>query len=326
MRQAGRYLPEYREVRARADGFLSLCYTPEMATEVTLQPIRRYGFDAAIVFSDILVVPHALGQAVDYVEGEGPKLPPIRQASDLDELDSSRLPTVLAPVYDTISAVRSRLPDEVALIGFAGAPWTIACYMVEGGSSKDFAAVKRWAFADPSSFGRLIDMLVRSTADHLIAQVRAGAEAVQIFDSWAGVLPDWAFRRWVIDPIRRVVDLVRSAEPAVPIIGFPRGAGLMYDAFVADAGVDAVSVDSMVPLPWAADVVQRRLPLQGSLDSALVIAGGEEMRRQTAAVMRAFSSGPHIFNLGHGVSQFTPPEHVAELVSLVRDGAAAGLG
>ena len=326
MRQAGRYLPEYREVRAQADGFLGLCYTPELATEVTLQPIRRYGFDAAIVFSDILVVPHALGQAVDYVEGEGPKLPPIRQASDLDGLESARLPATLAPVYDTISAVRRGLPDDVALIGFAGAPWTIACYMVEGGTSKDFMAVKSWAFGDPSGFGRLIDMLVHSTAEHLIRQARAGAEALQIFDSWAGVLPDWAFRKWVIEPIRRVVDLVRRAEPTVPIIGFPRGAGVMYEAFVAKSGVDAVSVDSMVPPSWAADILQRKVPVQGNLDPALIVAGGDEMRRQTMAVMRGFSTGPHIFNLGHGVNQFTPPDHVAELVSLVRGGAAVQRG
>lgn len=326
MRQAGRYLPEYREVRAQADGFLGLCYTPELATEVTLQPIRRYGFDAAIVFSDILVVPHALGQAVDYVEGEGPKLPPIRQASDLDGLESGRLPATLAPVYDTISAVRRGLPDDVALIGFAGAPWTIACYMVEGGTSKDFMAVKSWAFGDPSGFGRLIDMLVRSTAEHLIRQARAGAEALQIFDSWAGVLPDWAFRKWVIEPIRRVVDLVRRAEPALPIIGFPRGAGVMYEAFVAESGVDAVSVDSMVPPSWAADTLQPKVPVQGNLDPALIVAGGDEMRRRTMAVMRGFSTGPHIFNLGHGVNQFTPPDHVAELVSLVRGGAAVQRG
>ena len=326
MRQAGRYLPEYREVRAQADGFLGLCYTPELATEVTLQPIRRYGFDAAIVFSDILVVPHALGQAVDYVEGEGPKLPPIRQASDLDRLESARLPATLAPVYDTISAVRRGLPDDVALIGFVGAPWTIACYMVEGGASKDFMAVKSWAFGDPSGFGRLIDMLVSSTAEHLIRQARAGAEALQIFDSWAGVLPDWAFRKWVIEPIRRVVDLVRRAEPTVPIIGFPRGAGVMYEAFVAESGVDAVSVDSMVPPSWAADTLQRKMPVQGNLDPALIVAGGDEMRRRTMAVMRGFSTGPHIFNLGHGVNQFTPPDHVADLVSLVRGGAAVQRG
>ena len=234
MRQAGRFLPEYRAIRKNVPSFLDLCYTPELAIEVTLQPIRRFGFDAAILFSDILVVPHGLGQNVWFVEGEGPKLTPIRRISDIDALQPEALHETVSPVYETVRGLRQKLPSETTLIGFAGAPWTVATYMIEGGSSKDFFQVKKWAYADPVGFGRLIDVLVEATAAYLIEQVNAGAEVVQLFDSWAGVLPEDMFRRWVIEPTIDLVAKIRVVHPDIPIIGFPKGAGLNYRAYAAE--------------------------------------------------------------------------------------------
>jgi uroporphyrinogen decarboxylase len=325
MRQAGRYLPEYRAVRAKARDFLDLCYSPELAVEVTLQPIRRYGFDAAILFSDILVVPHALGQAVRFVESEGPTLDPVRDGRAAARLSTDRLLARRSPleaVYEAVAAIRRALPPETALIGFAGAPWTVACYMVEGGTSRDFHAVKRWALGDPEGFAPLINMVAEATVEHLSRQIAAGAEAVQLFDSHAGALPDGAYERWVIGPSARIVRALRARHPGIPIIGFPRGSGTRYAAFVADVGVSAVSVDSVVPARWAARHLQPHAAVQGNLDPVYLLAGGDAMRRAAAEVLEAMGKGPLIFNLGHGVIKETPPEHVAELVSCVRGGRA----
>lgn len=318
MRQAGRYLPEYRKVRAEAGSFLDLCYNPKLAVEVTLQPIRRFGFDAAILFSDILVVPHGLGQDVWFVENEGPKLAPIRDVAGLKALRLSGMSARLAPVYQAVSDLAAALPREVTLIGFSGAPWTVATYMVEGGSSRDFARIKGWGFADPAGFGSLMDLLTEAIAQHLCAQIEAGAQVVQLFDSWAGVLPDTAFRRWIIEPTRKVVALVRKRYPDIPIIGFPRGAGLYYPEYAAETGVTAVSLDTTVPTGWAADSLQGMLPVQGNLDPMLLLQGGQAMVDGVAHVLKDLGSGPFVFNLGHGIIKETPPEHVEHLVRLVR--------
>jgi len=318
MRQAGRYLPEYREVRSRVSGFLELCYTPELAVEVTLQPIRRYGFDAAILFSDILVVPDALGQPVRFVEGEGPRLEPVRSAEEVARLEPDRLHEHLAPVYETVRRLRRELPPEVALIGFAGAPWTVATYMVEGGSSRDFARVRGWGVAEPVGFGALIRLVTEATIEYLVKQVEAGAEALQLFDSWAGVLSEDEFGRWAIEPMRQIVDAVKARCPGVPIIGFPRGAGVMYARYVEEAGIDAVSLDSSVPLRWAAETLQPRVTVQGNLDPLLLLSGGEPMKRGARRILEELGGGPMVFNLGHGVIKETPPEHVAELLEIVR--------
>ncbi len=317
MRQAGRYLPEYRKVRARAGSFLDLCYTPKLAAEVTLQPLRRYGMDAAILFSDILVVPHALGQELAYVEGEGPKLAPIRTSADLKRLTTGRLHEVLGPVYETVRLVRAELPEEAALIGFAGAPWTVATYMVEGGGSKDFGHVKRFAYGDPGGFGELIRLLVEATTDYLSRQIEAGAEAIQLFDTWAGALPEDAFRRWVMEPTRAIVEAVRKKHPGIPVIGFPRGAGSLYEAYAETAGVDALGLDTAVTLDEA-QRLQKRVTVQGNLDPALLLVGGEALERAVHDRLAALGAGPYVFNLGHGVMQATPPEHVGALAEMIR--------
>jgi uroporphyrinogen decarboxylase len=318
MRQAGRYLPEYRALRRKATNFLDLCLAPELAAEATLQPIRRYGLDAAILFSDILVVAHGLGQAVAFREGEGPALEPIRNAGAVAGLSLDGFIARVSPVFETVARVTSLLPPETALIGFAGAPWTVATYMVEGRSSRDFAVVKGWAFTDPDGFGRLIDRVVEATVLYLRGQVDAGAEALQLFDSWAGVLPETAFRRWVIEPTRRIVAALKEKYPRLPVIGFPRGAGLMYRAYFAETGVTAVGLDSGVPPSVARKTLQSLGPVQGNLDPVLLASGGAAMTEAVADIREAFSSGPFVFNLGHGILPETPIEHVAKLVALVR--------
>lgn len=318
MRQAGRYLPEYRELRAKAGGFLDMCYNPDFAVEVTLQPLRRYGMDAAILFSDILVTPHAMGQPLTFTEGEGPKLEPVRCVDDLKRLSLDKLHDRLAPVYETVNRLSTAIPNTTALIGFAGSPWTIACYMVEGGGSKEFIHVKRWAYGDPTGFQKLIDLIVEATISYLLKQAEAGAEALQLFDSWAGVLPAGEFRRWVIAPTRRIVDAVKAVHPDLPIIGFPRGAGFCYEAYVQESGVDAVGLDTTVPAAWAAEHLQPLKPVQGNLDPIHLVAGGGAMRAAAGEIMRAFAGRPYIFNLGHGVVPSTPPEHVAQLAALIR--------
>jgi uroporphyrinogen decarboxylase len=322
MRQAGRYLPEYRELRQRVPGFLDLCFSPELAAEATLQPMRRYGFDGAILFSDILVVAHGLGQSVSFREGEGPVLEPVRSPAEVRRLSLAGFHDRVAPVYATVERVAGLLSAETALIGFAGAPWTVASYMVEGGTSRDFAAVKGWAFADPAGFGELIDRLVEATIEYLLGQVAAGAEAVQLFDSWAGVLPEAAFRRWVIEPTKRIVSALAARYPELPVIGFPRGAGLMYRAYLAETGVTALGLDPTVPPAIARKTLQPLRAVQGNLDPLLLVAGGAAMEAAVAEILAALRHGPFVFNLGHGIVPQTPPEHVARLVELVRRGDA----
>ncbi|MEM7441996.1 MAG: uroporphyrinogen decarboxylase [Pseudomonadota bacterium] len=324
MRQAGRYLPEYRAVRKRAGDFLGLCYTPDLATEVTLQPIRRFGFDAAILFSDILVVPDGLGQRVGFRTGEGPVLEALRNEAAIDALSFGRLVGHLAPVYRAARQIRAELPTDTALIGFAGSPWTVATYMVEGGSSKDFAKVKTFAFSEPVVFAKLIDLLERSTVAHLEAQIAAGVQAVQLFDSWAGVLPPNALRHWVIDPTARIVERLRSRYSDVPIIGFPRQAGLHYQAYVDQTGVDAVGLDTTVPSEWAVEELGGKVALQGNLDPALLMAGGQALLDAATETWLGFRDSQHIFNLGHGVLQHTPPDNVAKLVDHLRSLDAKG--
>jgi uroporphyrinogen decarboxylase len=316
MRQAGRYLPEYRALRAKSGGFLEFCYNPAAAAEATLQPIKRFGFDAAILFSDILVVADGLGAKVEFREGEGPVLEPIT-APGLNALKLERMRPHLAPVYETVQRVRGALEPERALIGFAGAPWTVACYMAEGRGSRDFAAPKAWMWRDPESFGALIDLLVAATAEHLSAQIEAGADCVQLFDSWAGILPDEEFRRWSIEPTARIANAVKKRHPGARIIGFPRGAGTMLDDYARDAGVDAVGLDYTVPL-LAGRALQARLPVQGNLDPILLLAGGPAMESRIREIRKMLSRKAHIFNLGHGIVPATPPEHVAALVAAVR--------
>lgn len=320
MRQAGRYLPEYRDVRGRVGGFLELCYTPELAVEVTLQPIRRYGLDAAILFSDILVVPDALGQPVRFAEGEGPRLDAIRDGAGLARLHNDRLHDHLAPVYETVRRLARELPEEVTLIGFAGAPWTVATYMVEGGSSRDFAATRRWSLVDPEGFGELIEIVTTATAEYLCRQVEAGAEVLQLFDSWAGVLPDDAFERWIVAPNARIVSIVKQRHPDIPVIGFPRGAGVLYERYVEATAVDAVSLDTTVPLKWAAERLQPKATVQGNLDPQVLLAGGAALETRAREIVAALGGGPFIFNLGHGIIKETPPEHVAQLLRVIRGG------
>lgn len=318
MRQAGRYLPEYREIRQCVGGILELSYTPEIATQVTLQPIDRFGLDAAILFSDILVVPHGLGQDVAFKEGEGPVLKPVRSTADLAALSTARAVEYLAPVYETVRQIRAALAPSVTLIGFAGAPWTVATYMVEGGSSRDFSIVKRWAFGEPEGFSQLIEKLTDATIAHLTAQIEAGADVVQLFDTWAGALPPPALARWVIAPARRIVTALRQRFPTTPIIGFPRGIGVSYATFIEQTGVDAVSLDSGTPLAWAAETLQPRVAVQGNLDPILLLTGGEPMKAAAHEILSTLGQGRFIFNLGHGIVPATPPEHVAELVDLVQ--------
>ncbi len=319
MRQAGRYLPEYRSLREKAPNFLTFCYTPDLAVEATLQPLRRFRMDAAILFSDILVIPDALGQAVSFREGEGPVLEPIREPRELARLNGGRVLDHLEPVCATVRGVSRALPDGVALIGFAGAPWTVATYMVEGRSGADFALVKRWSEDDPEGFGRLIDLLVEATGDYLLAQIEAGAEAIQMFDSWAGVLSPQGFERWVIEPTSRLVSRIKQRFPQTPVIGFPRGAGKLYERYVLNTGVDAVGLDSDVPVDFAAKVLQAHVAVQGNLNPALLTKGEREMEDAATRILSCLSKGPFVFNLGHGITPATPPEHVARLSELVRN-------
>jgi uroporphyrinogen decarboxylase len=316
MRQAGRYLPEYREIRAKVPDFLALCYTPELAARVTLQPIERFGMDAAILFSDILVVPHGLGAGVHFVEGEGPRLDPVRGARDLSRLKPEAVAAIVAPVMETVRLVRQQLNPDVALIGFAGAPWTVATYMVEGGSSRDFAATKAWAYGNPESFARLIDMLVEATISYLDRQIVAGADAVQLFDTWAGALSPGQFERWVIDPARRIVDEIGVRHPGVSVIGFPRGAGSLYRRYAEKTGVNGVGIDTAVDPFWAAQTLQPIGAVQGNLDPMALVAA---MRAEAERILTALGRGPFVFNLGHGIVPQTPPAHVAELSALIKN-------
>jgi uroporphyrinogen decarboxylase len=313
MRQAGRYLPEYRDIRRRAGDFVELCLTPALATELTLQPVRRFGMDAAILFSDILLLPWALGQPLAYREGEGPVLDPIADTAGLSALNVRGALTRLEPVLDAARQVSAALDRRTGLIGFAGAPWTVATYMVEGGSSRDFRRVKSWAYRDPQGFGALIALLTGTTIDWLAAEIAAGAEAVQLFDTWAGVLPPPAFRRWVVEPTRQIVAGVKARHPGCPVIGFPRGAGLLYEEYVAATAVDAVGLDTAVPPMEARLRLGSRAALQGNLDPVVLLTGGKALDAAVGELRRSFDGAPWIFNLGHGVLPDTPPEHVAAL-------------
>jgi uroporphyrinogen decarboxylase len=318
MRQAGRYLPEYRALRKQAKNFLDFCFRPDLAIEATLQPIRRYGLDAAILFSDILTIPWGLGQKVEFLEGEGPRLAPIRVAADVDRLETASVVQRLSPVYETVSGVAAVLPHQTALIGFAGAPWTVAAYMIEGSGSKDFLIAKEWALSHPDLFERLMSLLVAATVDHLSAQIDAGAEAVQIFDSWSGALAESEFRRWVVAPSRAIAKALKARHPDTPLIGFPRGAGGMLGVYGRETGVTAIGLDTNVPLDWAFTQLPPGLPVQGNLDPAVLVIGGAVMADRVRAILASAEGRPLIFNLGHGVPMTTPPEHVAELVALVR--------
>ncbi len=320
MRQAGRYLPEYRAVRARGGSFLDLCYSPELAAEVTLQPIERFGFDASILFADILLIPHALGQGVRFEEDLGPLLSPcIEKRADLDLLQYEGASKRLDPIYETVRILRRRLPQEVCLIGFAGAPWTVASYMVAGKGSRDQAAARSWAYRDPEGFSLLIDILIKLTAEYLIGQVKAGAEALQLFDTWAGSLPELEFRRWCIAPTREIVRRVKLACPDIPIIGFPKGVGPLYRDFVLETGVSGISVDSALPLEFAHEYLQLEITVQGNLDPLLLVTGGKPMLQEAERILSIMGNRRFIFNLGHGIVPETPPEHVAQLVQFVKN-------
>jgi uroporphyrinogen decarboxylase len=324
MRQAGRYLPEYRAMREKAGGFLDLCFDPKRATEITLQPIRRFGFDAAILFSDILVVPHALGQRVSFEEGEGPRLDALKDPAALDDLSREVDHLRLEPVYETIARVKQELPPAVALLGFCGAPWTLATYMIAGCGTVDQLPARLFAYEFPDAFGKLIDLLVEASAGYLIRQFAAGVDAVQIFDTWAGILPAGEFRKWCIEPCMRIVAAVREKVPQARIIGFPRGAGTELSRYLDAVSVDAVGIDWMVELAFARDHIQSRRPLQGNLDPLALRVGGKALDRSIDAILEAFSRGPFIFNLGHGVLPDTPIGHVERLIARVRGVPARG--
>ena len=321
MRQAGRYLPEYRAVRQKAEGFLKLCFTPKLAAEVTLQPIRRFGFDAAIVFSDILVVPHALGQQVTFEAGEGPRLDALADPACFGRLKRRLDHDALTPVYEAIARVKEDLPADVALLGFCGAPWTLATYMIAGCGSADQAPARLFAYRHPQAFADLIELLVEVSADYLVRQLEAGADAVQIFDTWAGVLPTDEFEKWCIAPSARLVAAVRQRIASARLIGFPRGAGTKLARYVAAVPVDAVGLDWAIDPAFARGQIQSHRPVQGNLDPLVLLAGGEALDRAVDAVLENFGAGPLIFNLGHGVLPDTPIAHVARLVARVRGGS-----
>ncbi len=314
MRQAGRYLPEYRALRAQAKDFVAFCLNPELAAEVTLQPVNRFDLDAAILFADILLIPHALGQKLWFAEGEGPRLEPLREETQLAKL--AYRPEILSPVMETIKRVRAALPAHTALIGFAGSPWTVATYMIEGAGGTDHETIRRLAWTEPQFFQRLMDILVEATSTYLIAQADAGAEALQLFESWAGTVPAGLFERAVLQPTARIVKAVKAKHPALPIIGFPRGAGAWLPRYAEQTGVDGVGVDQMTDI--AALELPASIARQGNLDPVLLKEGGGVMRAEAKRLVEAMKGRPFIFNLGHGVLQPTPPEHVAELVGMIR--------
>ena len=318
MRQAGRYLPEYRAVRKKAGGFLDLVFNPEFAAEVTLQPVRRFGFDAAILFSDILVVPHALGQRVSFSVGEGPLLDPVADRTAFERLNSELDHEALAPVYETIRIVKGQLAPSVALLGFCGAPWTVASYMIAGRGTPDQAPARLFAYRDAAAFAVLIDVLVEASASYLVRQLQAGADAVQIFDTWAGVLPPEQFERWCIEPTRRIVDLVRAEVPNARIIGFPRGAGAMLARYVQNVPLNTVGLDWMIDKNFARERIQSRMPVQGNLDPLVLVAGGIALDRSIDSIMQAFAQKPFVFNLGHGIVPETPLAHVEHMLKRVR--------
>ncbi len=318
MRQAGRYLPEYRKVRKQAGDFLDLCYSPDLATEVTLQPIRRYGFDASILFADILLIPDGLGQNVRFGEGIGPILEPIRTDEDFRKLTIDRLHDHLAPVYQTVKQVRAGLPKETALIGFCGAPWTVATYMISGKGSVDQKDARLAAFRREGWVQELIDLLVVSSVQYLCRQVENGADMLQVFDTWGGNLGELEFEHWCIQPMKAIVEGVKQKYPEVPIMGFPRNAGVRYKGFIEQTGVDGVSLDTSVSLQWARDNISESCVLQGNLDPLAVVAGGDRLEIEVRHVLDTMANRPFIFNLGHGLIPETPPENVARVIEIIR--------
>ena len=316
MRQAGRYLPEYRDLRARKGGFLELVYDSEAAAEITVQPIRRFGFDGAILFSDILIVPYAMGQDLAFLAGEGPRLSPPLVDTALEALRS--VPELLQPIYRTVSLVREQLGPETTLLGFAGSPWTVATYMVAGEGSRDQCLARVMAYRDPPAFQAIIDAIVAVTIDYLSGQIAAGAEAVQLFDSWAGSLAPDEFERWVIAPNSAIADAVRARHPGVPVIGFPKGAGAKLPAYARETGVDAVGLDETIDPAWAMRALPPGLPVQGNLDPLLLLAGGPALEQRAKGILEAFEGRPHVFNLGHGIDKETPIAHVERLLAAVR--------
>jgi uroporphyrinogen decarboxylase len=316
MRQAGRYLPEYRKLRAEKGGFLELVYDSEAAAEITLQPIRRFGFDGAILFSDILIVPYAMGQDLAFLAGEGPQLAPRLVDTALDALQA--VPERLQPIYRTVSLVRGQLGPDTTLLGFAGSPWTVATYMVAGEGSRDQHEARALAYRDPGAFQAIVDAIVAVTIEYLSGQIAAGAEAVQLFDSWAGSLAPDQFERWVIAPNAAIADAVRARHPGVPVIGFPKGAGSKLAAYARETAVDAIGLDETIDPVWATRELPQGLPVQGNLDPLLLLAGGRALEQRAAWILEAFAGRPHVFNLGHGIDKETPIAHVERLLEIVR--------
>lgn len=319
MRQAGRYLSEYRDVRAKAPNFIDFCFSPDLAAEVTLQPIRRFGFDAAIMFADILLVPIALGRKVWFVAGEGPRLEPF-DPSNYRDLDLDRMEEVLAPIGETLRRVKPELPDETALIGFAGSPWTVATYMIEGGGSKDRWNTRVAAWSKPSDFDGMLDRIADVTAQYLIMQAAAGAETLKLFDSWAEGLPEPLFERVIIRPTKLIIDQVRAAGVTVPIIGFPRGAGTLYPRYARETGITAIALDTSVQPEWARRALPEGMPVQGHLDPAVLMTGGDTLNREIDRLIAAWSGHPYIFNLGHGITPEVPVAHVEQMLARIRQG------
>ncbi|MHC5306084.1 uroporphyrinogen decarboxylase [Bartonella sp. LJL80] len=316
MRQAGRFLPEYRETRKKAGSFLDLCYNPDMAYEVTMQPIRRFGFDAAILFSDILVIPHALGRHLRFEEGRGPLLDPIT-VDDIDNLNVERAQDGLEPSFETLRLLKKGLPQETTLIGFCGAPWTVSTYMIAGHGTPDQAPARIFGFTHPEAMTKLLDILADVSADYLINQIKAGAEVVQIFDSWAGVLDESSFEAYCIRPVKRMVKRIRQSYPNIPIIGFPKGAGALYADYAEKTGVTAIGLDWSVPFSFAR-TLQQKTPVQGNLDPLRLIAGGKALEDGVNDILQSLGAGPLIFNLGHGITPQTPIEHVEQMIRQVR--------
>ena len=318
MRQAGRYLPEYRELRAEKGGFLELVYDSEAAAEITVQPIRRFGFDGAILFSDILIVPHAMGQGLEFLAGEGPRLSPTLLETGLDAFTPAY--ERFDPVYETVRLTRAQIGDAVTMLGFAGSPWTVATYMIAGEGSKDQGPARLLAYRDPARMQEICDRIVEVSVTYLRGQIDAGAEAVQLFDSWAGSLAPDEFERWVIAPNAAITAAIKASHPDTPVIGFPKGAGAKLPAYARETGVDAVGLDETLDPVWAHQVLPDGMPVQGNLDPLLVEAGGPALPARITAVIAAFEDRPHVFNLGHGIGQFTPIAHVEELLRAVRGG------
>lgn len=319
MRQAGRYLPEYRDLRAKKGGFLALVYDSEAAAEITLQPIRRFGFDGAILFSDILIVPHAMGQGLEFLAGEGPKLSPKLVDAALSDFDAR--PDRYEPIYETVRLCRAQLSDDVTMLGFAGSPWTVATYMVAGEGSRDQHVTRELAYRDPQGFQAIIDAIIDQTVMYLRGQIDAGAEAVQLFDSWAGSLAPDEFENWVIAPNAAIAAAVHSSHPETPIIGFPKGAGAKLSAYASETGVDAIGLDETVDPKWAHSILPADMPVQGNIDPLMLMAGGDRMTNRAREIIDCFSQRPHIFNLGHGIGQHTPIANVEALIEAVRSHA-----